>query len=1185
MKNKIIEINEKTALKKTHRKPYIALFLVGLMFIMSISLTFALTNTNFEKDLNKIRPGETTNYGKYYIYEKPFWNLFGNWNKISEISLDYNTEQCLIDCEAGGNATLYKNISLFDDVKFKDKTGNLMNIDSYQYYIKTTEEYEEQTPIYKEVCEVNKDISNKSTNSTGTICHNEIIDYRKETKTREVWKEYQGEVLPAGSYEWKLVGKKKSSQSVDFIPVAASKELDEWAPWYSNWTKVMPINLTENNATTLTNYTILLNVTYDSDMQADFDDLRFTESTKTLEIPYWIESKVDGASAIVWVKVPTITASTNTTIYMFYGNPNASSSSTIKNAWDYGNEWTSTEDIVDVGNSCIVSEIGLTGGTANADNECRLKTEIVSSLNNTQDRRFLLFGNVTTVASNVQLGFSFFRPVGTWTASGWWAYAPQGYGTPTNMMKLMKDSSEVIVSTEPKQAGYQKQEYDYYQGNWTVKINSTLWSVKNTDTSTWAYTLIHFYDNKAILDKLAIGKFVAKEPSVSFGAEQEVNSLSVTLNSPEDYYISSSQNIIFNCSATDETGVLNLTLIIDGQDNYTITNSSANKNLSLQIERTLSDGTHNWTCRASDGTGIGDPYTASVRYLTIDVTPPQLTIISPTNNQHFYKKTDENISLTINYSITELNPDKCWYNSTLNSSITYINCSGNSFVISTNQTGKQTIFLYINDTLGNFNSSSINMTINSIEYNKQAYETSLQNINIYFYNLSTSPVNSILNYNNQNYTGTITDIGNQTHKINFQVYAPSFTSVQNVSFYATTTLVETTTTTQTFNQTINLIPALMINTTCPSGYYSAINFSFYDETNLTQLDNMKISYNILYGISNSSKVLNSSITGVTNLSICINSSINNYSVGYGEIQYERDSYVARRYYLFTNLIISNSSPTSRYLYDLLSSKSTSFLTDVKTYTLSPYVGYYVSLMRWYPGQNQYSSVEMSKTDKDGKALVKVEAENVDYRVALYDVYGNLIQLDSPVRFLCLSSPCTYYMRISGAQSDYFYENNIQSSLTYDSNLKKITYVWNDPAQKVTSMTLLVSKLTGFGVNLTICNETASGYFGVLNCELGNNTGTFEALVFKTASPSSPFAKKIIEIKDRMANSMGLFIGFAISLVTFFIGIFSPIASIIIGIAGLVIALAFASITMTTFVAIAVLGGIVIHLIKSSQSYM
>jgi hypothetical protein len=58
----------------------------------------------------------------------------------------------------------------------------------------------------------------------------------------------------------------------------------------------------------------------------DFSDLRFTKSDGVTLLDYWIESYTSGVSAVVWVEVNSIPAST-ADIYLYYGNPSATSTS------------------------------------------------------------------------------------------------------------------------------------------------------------------------------------------------------------------------------------------------------------------------------------------------------------------------------------------------------------------------------------------------------------------------------------------------------------------------------------------------------------------------------------------------------------------------------------------------------------------------------------------------------------------------------------------------------------------------------------------------------------------------------------------------------------------------------------------------------------------------------------------
>jgi hypothetical protein len=74
-------------------------------------------------------------------------------------------------------------------------------------------------------------------------------------------------------------------------------------------------------------------VDFDSDMQADFDDLRFTAGDGVTLLPYWVGSKTNSAQAEVWVKVPSLPAQDTAVIYMYYNNPAATSSASADNTF------------------------------------------------------------------------------------------------------------------------------------------------------------------------------------------------------------------------------------------------------------------------------------------------------------------------------------------------------------------------------------------------------------------------------------------------------------------------------------------------------------------------------------------------------------------------------------------------------------------------------------------------------------------------------------------------------------------------------------------------------------------------------------------------------------------------------------------------------------------------------------
>ncbi len=108
-----------------------------------------------------------------------------------------------------------------------------------------------------------------------------------------------------------------------------------------------------NSGSTLTNYQVKVDVTYDSDMQTDFDDIRFRASDGTTALDFWLESKTDSTSAVFWVEVPSI-PNGSSTIYMYYKNSLATSASNGSNTFTFfddfpgssldSGKWNSTGD-------------------------------------------------------------------------------------------------------------------------------------------------------------------------------------------------------------------------------------------------------------------------------------------------------------------------------------------------------------------------------------------------------------------------------------------------------------------------------------------------------------------------------------------------------------------------------------------------------------------------------------------------------------------------------------------------------------------------------------------------------------------------------------------------------------------------------------------------------------------------
>ncbi|MFA5009167.1 MAG: DUF2341 domain-containing protein [Candidatus Paceibacterota bacterium] len=128
---------------------------------------------------------------------------------------------------------------------------------------------------------------------------------------------------PGNTTNWSCNGQNGGSNAD--CSASRNQEFDEYA-------KRQPITI--NSASALTDYQVKLTVAYDTDMQPDFDDLRFTSSDGTTELSYWLESKTDSTTATIWVKIPSL-ASGDNTIYMYYANASATTASNGDNTFEF----------------------------------------------------------------------------------------------------------------------------------------------------------------------------------------------------------------------------------------------------------------------------------------------------------------------------------------------------------------------------------------------------------------------------------------------------------------------------------------------------------------------------------------------------------------------------------------------------------------------------------------------------------------------------------------------------------------------------------------------------------------------------------------------------------------------------------------------------------------------------------
>ena len=322
-----------------------------------------------------------------------------------------------------------------------------------------------------------------------------------------------------------------------------------------------PITITGRNGSTLIDYQVLLTIDTASLISAgklnpDCGDIRFKDSGGSA-IPYWIESGINSNNTKIWVKVPNIPSSGNTTIYMYYGNPalnSLSNGTTTFYFFDDFNNFDKTKWVLDtssgkanasVSNGELV--LNASGGTPSGDSVwVILKSPCPGSyIIGTKARRQSPLGESSTgILWRV-------NETGPWLNSEHWVYQCYYNGSDAAYLSMSNDtgfggpSLTGVPIGGPGVTGYVKRDYsgkNYYSvidgtqqagslnessdGNWSVQdTNRVGISAENYDTDP-------SFDFR--YDWFFVANYVYPEPAVYVGEEQPAQAIAsqtVTLSS------------------------------------------------------------------------------------------------------------------------------------------------------------------------------------------------------------------------------------------------------------------------------------------------------------------------------------------------------------------------------------------------------------------------------------------------------------------------------------------------------------------------------------------------------------------------------------------------------------------------------------------------------------------------------
>lgn len=390
----------------------------------------------------------------------------------------------------------------------------------------------------------------------------------------------------------------------------------------------------------------------------------------------------------------------------------------------------------------------------------------------------------------------------------------------------------------------------------------------------------------------------------------------VGLNLPGNYANLTLSDVSLNCTVTDNSGLTNVSLYVNGVINST--NSSPINNTVVNFDLEMADADYNWTCDAYDDANQQD--TTTTRYFSVHTIAPTISPHYPTGTINYLSTV---FSTVLNWTIAETGQDlythisHCGYTyggttTILNSTQCLLNETTFSYLY-----GSNNMTLFVNDTFNLTGSNTTSWTPKVIEtafsYNANTIVTSEESFVVNFTTNGSTPTDAKLYYNGIPTTATITSLGGNNFSLSAITDVGSSPGVFPVIFEFDLAGLAINSTSR--SQTVSTINFAICNATFNDTF---LTFSFKDEGNLSILSAANDLTNVDYWIGSgatSSNYIYSNSTANATYSFCFYPSSSDVTVNM-TFKYSASGYPIRTF-VYTEETLTNSI-TNQTLY-LLSS--------------------------------------------------------------------------------------------------------------------------------------------------------------------------------------------------------------------------------------------------------------------------
>lgn len=952
--------------------------------------------------------------------------------------------------------------------------------------------------------------------------------------------------------KWHILGYDSQTGLINSIVQDAYIYVDPW--WEFAWSKKRDINFTSGQS--------IINLTYIADMNADFSDIRFLDyATELVERGYWIQTFTSSQNAIVHL-------ASNITQKLYYGNSGATTTSNIQNVYPgiqhyypfdgSGTDGVGTANISTLGGTWVAGSIFgayqftgsehpalpfLLGDIDGANNDFSVTFRLYRT-GNMGEGKCISNGGTTGISANGQweiycygtsigsyLYGSALRDTGTsWVSQDAWHLVVYTYDGTTGTLYL--NGVQVGAQTD---ASF----------NASSTANTLFIGGRDTDENIENARMddLRFYNHSLSSAEISAITNQFLNNAYTLGSVETMIGVSNTLVSPANNTLSTNLNVNFTVnSSVQAVNLSNVTLSVwNATDNslvyQNVTTLTGTETVASTWSVNLEEGNFLWGATTRGFEGVNNyEYISSNRTLTVDVTPPQITLNAPTQNQTFITLTVP-YNVTLNATTSDPHLSTCFYSIDGGATNTTYTCNTTTNIEFASE-GVKSLLVGANDTLGNRNSTNITFnlyyfSITQAEAQDPISEGLLNTITLVV-NLSGFPIPNTfatLTWNGENKgsgSKSLLDANTYRFENNFVIPDGSGSSggavvPWNWSFNVTGA-VSASTTTPTQNQTVYSVEI----DDCSALGTLIINYTLRDENTQSILSlggatngTIEVQTNI-YSWQNDSIfwTYNTTKTNTNPVRICVNNGLLN-----GSTSYRLDS-VARYYstdrvtefdYISYKNLSNNTIPNQVGLYNLEIIDAQSFLIKYQDENYLNVEGAIIELWRKYIGSGEFIPVEDGRTDIQGQTVLSLVPEDVIYKVYVR-VNGEIVWVEDEFLAICQTSTCLINIRQQGdvgllAKGDSF--GDLVYTLTPNQTARTLDFEWLTVSGNDADIIFTVTKFDGYGNN-TVCSDSQSLSAGTMTCTIPLSAGnsTYQVLIeyddetlingFFSLQPKNPF---------------------------------------------------------------------------------